>query len=111
MPLPLARKLLGPDAIIGLSVGTLDEAREAVRYGDDLDYVGLGAVWPTGSKDLKGKQTKGPEGIGALLDVFAGTSISTVAIGQFTHLPLSLNGQHPVIGAYGGCAQVVDAFY
>lgn len=84
MPLPLARQMLGPNAIIGLSVGTISEAQTAVSYpAGDLDYVGLGAVWPTNSKDLKGKSVKGPEGIGALLDVFAGTGISSVAIGTY----------------------------
>jgi thiamine-phosphate pyrophosphorylase len=44
-----ARLLLGRTAIIGLSVSTLDQAQAAPL--DLVDYVGVGAVYPTGSKD------------------------------------------------------------
>lgn len=49
MPAEEARKLLGPDAIIGLSVKTLEEAEAAPV--DVLDYVCVGGVFPTESKD------------------------------------------------------------
>jgi thiamine-phosphate pyrophosphorylase len=44
-----ARLLLGRSAIIGLSLSTVQHAREAPL--DLIDYVGIGAVYPTGSKD------------------------------------------------------------
>jgi thiamine-phosphate pyrophosphorylase len=44
-----ARLLLGRTAIIGLSLGSVQHAREAPL--DLIDYVGIGAVFPTGSKD------------------------------------------------------------
>ena len=44
-----ARLLLGRTAIIGLSVSTLEQARAAPL--ELIDYVGVGAVYPTGSKD------------------------------------------------------------
>jgi thiamine-phosphate pyrophosphorylase len=44
-----ARLLLGRTAIIGLSLGTVQHAREAPL--DLIDYVGIGAVYPTGSKE------------------------------------------------------------
>jgi thiamine-phosphate pyrophosphorylase len=44
-----ARRLLGPGAIIGLSVKTFDEAR-AVPL-EQLDYVCIGGVFATASKD------------------------------------------------------------
>jgi thiamine-phosphate pyrophosphorylase len=44
-----ARLLLGRTAIIGLSLSTVQHAREAPL--DLIDYVGIGAVYPTGSKD------------------------------------------------------------
>jgi thiamine-phosphate pyrophosphorylase len=44
-----ARLLLGRTAIIGLSLSTVQQAREAPL--DLIDYVGIGAVYPTGSKD------------------------------------------------------------
>lgn len=43
------RKLLGPDKIIGVSAHTVTEALKAKEAG--ADYLGVGAVFPTGSKD------------------------------------------------------------
>ncbi|MCR5284286.1 MAG: thiamine phosphate synthase [Treponema sp.] len=42
------RKLLGPDKIIGVSAQTVEEALLAEKEG--ADYLGVGAVFPTGSK-------------------------------------------------------------
>ncbi len=44
-----ARRLLGPDAIIGLSIKT--EAQAEAAPVDLLDYVGIGGVFVTASKD------------------------------------------------------------
>jgi thiamine-phosphate pyrophosphorylase len=44
-----ARRLLGPEAIIGLSVKTMPEAQAAPLQL--LSYVAIGAVFPTTSKD------------------------------------------------------------
>ena len=43
------RKLLGPDKILGVSAQTVDQAILAEQRG--ADYLGVGAVFPTGSKD------------------------------------------------------------
>lgn len=43
------RRRLGDGKIIGVSASTVEEAREAERHG--ADYLGVGAVFPTGSKD------------------------------------------------------------
>lgn len=43
------RARLGPDKIIGVSAGTVEEAVLAEKRG--ADYLGVGAVFPTGSKD------------------------------------------------------------
>lgn len=45
MDLSLARRLLGPDAIIGVTVGTVDEALRACEGG--ADYLGIGTVYAT----------------------------------------------------------------
>ena len=42
------RRRVGDDMILGVSVHTVEEARQAVRNG--ADYLGLGAVFPTGTK-------------------------------------------------------------
>ena len=43
------REKLGPDKIIGVSAHTVEEALLAEKRG--ADYLGVGAVFPTGSKD------------------------------------------------------------
>ena len=43
------RAKLGPDKIIGVSAHTVEEALLAEKNG--ADYLGVGAVFPTGSKD------------------------------------------------------------
>jgi thiamine-phosphate pyrophosphorylase len=48
LPLPAARRLAGKDMFIGVSASTVEEALEAERNG--ADYLGAGAVYPTGTK-------------------------------------------------------------
>jgi thiamine-phosphate pyrophosphorylase len=60
MPAEEARRLLGPDAIIGLSIKTLEQAAAAPL--DVLDYVAIGGVYATTSKD----NTSAPIGTGGL---------------------------------------------
>ncbi|MDO9082209.1 MAG: thiamine phosphate synthase [Humidesulfovibrio sp.] len=48
MPVELARHLLGPDALIGLSVESLAHIKEAERQ--DLDYYGVSPIFPTPTK-------------------------------------------------------------
>ncbi|MBR5348557.1 MAG: thiamine phosphate synthase [Lachnospiraceae bacterium] len=43
------RRLLGPDKILGVSAQTVEQAILAEKNG--ADYLGVGAVFPTGSKD------------------------------------------------------------
>jgi thiamine-phosphate pyrophosphorylase len=47
-PVRDARELLGPDAVVGRSAGTLEEALAEVREG--ADYLGVGSVYPTPTK-------------------------------------------------------------
>jgi len=60
MPLPIARRLLSPDKLIGISVNTLDEAAEAERLG--ADYLGLGPIYETSTKQTT-LPFLGPKGI------------------------------------------------
>ncbi|PLX87066.1 MAG: phosphomethylpyrimidine kinase [Desulfuromonas sp.] len=48
-PIGQARKLLGRDKLIGISTHNVDEALKAEAHG--ADYVALGSVFPTGTKD------------------------------------------------------------
>ncbi|HHY04481.1 MAG TPA: thiamine phosphate synthase [Thermoanaerobacterales bacterium] len=49
MPAKIAREILGPDKIIGISASTISEAISAQDAG--ADYLGVGSVFPTTSKD------------------------------------------------------------
>lgn len=48
MPYGIARKMLGPDKIIGLSVENMDELIEANEL--DVDYIGVSPVYSTATK-------------------------------------------------------------
>ena len=48
MPVWQARKLLGPDKIVGATAKTVPQALEALEQG--ADYLGVGAIYPTTTK-------------------------------------------------------------
>ena len=48
MPAKIARQILGPDRILGVSAGTIEEARAAIA--DGADYLGVGPIYATSSK-------------------------------------------------------------
>jgi thiamine-phosphate pyrophosphorylase len=62
-----ARRLLGPKAIIGLSIKTVALANAAPI--DQLDYVGVGGVYATTSKDNPNAPI-GVAGLGAIVAAF-----------------------------------------
>lgn len=49
LPVDVVRKLIGPDKILGVSAKTLERAEEA--YQEGADYLGVGAIFPTTTKD------------------------------------------------------------
>jgi thiamine-phosphate pyrophosphorylase len=61
-----ARRLLGPDAIIGLSIKSVAEAEAAPI--ELIDYVGSGGVYVTLSKEQKNPPI-GPQGLKRIVDV------------------------------------------
>ena len=68
------RRRVEEDMILGVSVHTVEEARQAVR--DGADYLGLGTVFPTGTKtdvDVMSGET--------LLAICGAVDIPIVAIG------------------------------
>lgn len=68
------RALIGKDRILGVSAQTVEQALEAQKCG--ADYLGTGAVFPTGSKDdaqVLGVQT--------LKEICSAVNIPVVAIG------------------------------
>jgi len=74
-PLPLARKLMGPDKIIGGSASDMEEARICLSEG--ADYVGFGPVFPTTSKDDAGPVS----GIDRLKEIVENIPLPIIVIG------------------------------
>lgn len=81
LPPATARELLGPEAIVGVSVATVSEARLAAISG--ADYLGVGAVYGT---DSKPEAEPAGDGIGIqqVADIAASVTIPVVAIGGIT---------------------------
>ncbi|MDI3299348.1 MAG: thiamine phosphate synthase [Bacillota bacterium] len=75
LPARVAREILGPGAIVGVSAASPEEARRA--EADGADYVGAGSVWATGSKPDAGA----PIGLEGLRAIVAVTRLPVVAIG------------------------------
>lgn len=48
LPVEIAREILGEKKIIGMSVATIDEAKDAEKRG--ADYIGVGAMFTTTTK-------------------------------------------------------------
>ncbi|OKL52959.1 thiamine-phosphate diphosphorylase [Bowdeniella nasicola] len=80
LPAAEARAMLGPDAIIGLTTGTLPLVEAADELADIIDYVGCGPFRRTPTKD-SGREPLGVEGYPPLV---AATSLPLVAIGDVT---------------------------
>lgn len=77
MDAAIARRLLGPERIIGLSVGTPAEFAHEREHLDCVDYLGVGPVYATGTKADAGAAI-GPEGLAAVAST---TKLPIVAIG------------------------------
>nr|OQO31405.1 hypothetical protein B0A51_02195 [Rachicladosporium sp. CCFEE 5018] len=76
-----ARKLLGPDAIIGVTTNTEAEALQAAR--DGADYLGVGTVFSTATK-ANTKSIIGTAGVQQILSSLAPNNlghVKTVCIG------------------------------
>ena len=68
------RAMIGPGKILGISAGTVEEAVAAEKAG--ADYIGVGAVFPTGTK-----KNATPMTMELLRQIVDAVSIPVVAIG------------------------------
>lgn len=75
LPIGAARRLLGPEKIIGISTHSVEQALEAQRQG--ADYIGIGPIFETHTKD----DVCAPVGVELVRQVAALVSIPKVAIG------------------------------
>lgn len=93
MPATLARRLIGPDKILGLSIETEQQLADCRQL--PIDYIGLSAIFPTPTKT----NTKTHWGLAGLAQAVKECSLPVVAIGGLT-----LNNVAQV--AATGCAGV-----
>lgn len=78
LPVRAARRMLGPEAVIGLTTGTLALVEQANEVAEVIDYVGAGPFRPTPTKD-SGRRPLGVEGYRPLV---AASRVPVVAIGD-----------------------------
>jgi thiamine-phosphate pyrophosphorylase len=78
LPVSVARHLIGPDRLIGISTHSVEEVRWA--NNDGADYVIFGPIFDTPSKRSFGP----PLGLDALADVCRESTIPVFAIGGIT---------------------------
>jgi len=78
MPVQIARKLLGPERILGISAGNPTEAAAAIAA--NADYISVGAIYATRAKSDAGA----PIGTQFLSELAARTELPLIAIGGIT---------------------------
>ncbi|MBE9469149.1 MAG: thiamine phosphate synthase [Bacteroidetes bacterium] len=96
LPYSIARKLLGKDKIIGLSVETIEQAREANNL--DVDYIGLSPVFSTNTK----LDINTPLELSGIKEIASFTKHKTVAIGGIN----SLNAESAIASGADGIAVI-----
>ncbi|KPV74592.1 uncharacterized protein RHOBADRAFT_15851 [Rhodotorula graminis WP1] len=101
LPARLARQLLGPDALLGVSVNTVDEMRLVLDEGV-ADYVGIGPCFGTQTKKNL-NPIMGPRGVRAILEVLGDSEVKAVVIGGITPSTIpNVLAQTPAPLASGG---------
>ena len=98
IPVEDARRLMGDDAIIGVSVDNAEQAIAAAEGG--ADYVGVGAIFQTSTKPDANQGV----GLGAIFQVREAVDIPVVAIGG-----INRGNIQDVIRAGADAAAVVSA--
>jgi thiamine-phosphate pyrophosphorylase len=98
MPYEIARRLMGPKAIIGLSVETWEDVEMCQKL--DVDYIGVSPVFATPTKT----DTKSAWGLEGLARIKAFSRHPLVAIGGINE-----SNVKEVIQAGAPCAAVVSA--
>lgn len=92
LPVEAARKLLGPDKIVGATAKTVEQALRANAQG--ADYLGVGAIYPTTTK-VKTVLTS----VDTLADIVHESGLPVVAIG-------GLNAENCDILTGSGCSGI-----
>lgn len=98
LPVAVARRILGPDAIVGGSAGNLDELARSLAAG--VDYLGVGPCYATGSKPDAGDAI-GPAGLAVIRGA---TDLPIVGIGG-----VNAENLGPVLAAGANGVAVISA--
>lgn len=80
LPVRAVREVLGPQAIIGLTTGTLELIHAANEVADVIDYVGCGPFRDTPTK----QSGRPPLGVEGYAPIVAASALPVVAIGDVT---------------------------
>ncbi len=99
MPLSRAKRLAGERLAYGVTAGKIEWARGAAA--DGADYIGVGPIYPTGSKE-NARAPIGPDGMAEVLAHAGG--LPAVAIGG-----VNAENLGPVIAAGAGGVAVIGA--
>ena len=91
LPADAARAILGEDKIIGVTVKTMEQGKEAIRMG--ADYFGVGAVYPSSTKE---QAVHTP--IEKIAEICREFSVPCVAIGGLKAANLSILDKVPANG-------------
>ena len=75
IPADQVRKLIDPNMILGVSVSTVEQARQA--ESDGANYLGVGPIFPTQTKT----DADPPIGLGGLANIREAVSLPIIAIG------------------------------
>jgi thiamine-phosphate pyrophosphorylase len=100
LPVAEARRLLGPDRLVGRSCRTFDDARRALA--DGADHVGFGPMYATTSKQLDVPLRT----LAALRETAGGLGAPVVAIGG-----ISLETIGEISAAGAACAAVIGDLF
>lgn len=98
LPADSARRLLGPQRVLGVSTHSLAQAEAAQQFG--ADYIGFGPMFATGTKDTGYT----PRGLDALREVRGAVALPILAIGG-----ISLENVSLVIEAGATAPAVISA--
>ena len=104
LPVKDARTIVGPEALIGVSTHSIEQARQAVL--DGANYIGVGPTFPSGTKSFEHFP-----GLDLLRAVAAEIRLPAFAIGGITreHLPEVVSAGFTRIAVSGAIATADDA--
>jgi len=105
VPAAAARRMLGPDKIVGLSTHNLAQAEAAAAEGV-ADYLGFGPIFHTASKD----RPDPVQGLDGLRRVRAGVKMPLVAIGGITGVTMgeALNAGADAVAMIGEISRAAN---